>query len=121
MVRGYRVRKAANPLIIQRRDAASSIQRVWRRYYCRIDYCQTLGCVITIQSIFRMAIGKRMAAKRLDSVVKVQCVARKWLAVRELIQIWIEMDCQHRLLSAVVFCQVRSQLLCHYYLPRYPC
>jgi len=60
------------------------IQTIWRGYSAEIRYQFTLLAIICIQSIVRRHQAARVATSKATSVVTLQCMARQWLARREL-------------------------------------
>ncbi len=98
-------------------SASCKIQSAWRRFYYRQHYLLHRTCVIRIQRIFRGYMARSDANRKHCAIIKIQCAARRFLAVQKLIEIWFDMDQHHRLDIAVIKCQV--SLVCVY--PEHRC
>ncbi len=86
--------------------ASCKIQSVWRRFYYQNHYLVRIASAIMTQRVFRGYMARIVANRKRCAIIKIQCAARRFLAVQKLIEIWFEMDQQHRLEIAVIKCQV---------------
>jgi hypothetical protein len=64
--------------------------------------------------MWRKYNSNKTSIRREQAVLVIQCATRQWLAVRQLISIWENMDYQHRVESAAITCQVSwIQMILH--------
>jgi len=84
---------------------ASIIQKVWRGFSCRREYSILSQSILTIQKMYRRILATRAFATRKNAIIRIQCAARQYFAVQQLISIWSEMDYNHRLSVAATRCQ----------------
>jgi len=86
-------------------NAACSIQKVWRIFSIRRKYLEIRSRIVQFQTIVRIFIAKKASQHILNAIVKIQCFSRRWLANQRIIETWVEMDHNHRLLGAAIMCQ----------------
>jgi len=93
--------------IRQEINAACTIEKVWRGFSTQRRYVEIRSGIIRIQAVVRVLLAEKVVQRMLSSVVQIQCSARQWLASQRLTELWVETHRNHRLLHAVLLCQVR--------------
>jgi len=90
-----------NGYTLYMRNQIIMIQKVWRGFLCRRNYRNSTRCAVLIQKIVRRKLASSVVATRKDAITKMQCAARRYLAVCKL----SEMDYKYRLNLAAITCQ----------------
>eukprot|EP00043_Microstomoeca_roanoka_P019502 m.219984 g.219984 ORF g.219984 m.219984 type:complete len:1667 (+) comp17006_c2_seq6:2063-7063(+) len=84
-----------------REQAAKILQQRWRAVLAaraqRHQFLHTMQAIITIQATFRMAKQRAAFQHSLAQIVKTQACCRRWLARRQLFQLWQKREAAIRL------------------------
>jgi len=82
------------------------IQKISRSFLCRFQYRIYMRSAILIQKTVRRELATSAASNRKDVIIRIQCVARRYLAVRKLNLVQTKIGYMRRLDAAVTICQV---------------
>ena len=100
----FRGRMVRNEIVVQS-NAAIFIQTSWRRVCGEINFSYQLANIVSVQCRTRQRIAMKHCLQRRLAVEKLQCMARRWWAMQQMVARLKSEEVMHRRVAAVTKCQ----------------